>query len=67
MNWQRNGWMTRDGPVKNKDLVQAIRALLSERDARGVPTQFTWVKGHSNDPGNHAADGLAVAGAMQPL
>jgi len=67
MNWQRNGWMTRDGPVKNKDLVQAIRALLSERDARGVPTQFTWVKGHSSDAGNHAADGLAVAGAMLPL
>ena len=67
MNWQKNDWQTRDGAVKNKDLVQAIRALLSEREARGVPIQFTWVKGHANDPGNIAADRLAVSGASKPL
>jgi ribonuclease HI len=63
--WQRNAWVTSQRePVMNKDLVMAIRKLIDERDAKGARTDMEWIKGHSNDPGNEAADKLAVAGAM---
>lgn len=65
-NWEKNGWRTKDGEVKNKDLVKAIRDRLEDREANNAPTQFIWVKGHSKDPGNDAADMLAVAGAKMP-
>lgn len=65
-NWMRNGWRTSTGgDVTNKDLVVAIRALIDKRDGRGVNTKFTWIKGHDNDPGNTAADLLAVAGSRR--
>lgn len=63
-NWVKNGWRTAGGDVKNRDLVEAIRKLIDERDARRVKTEFEWVKGHNSDAGNHAADTLAVRGAM---
>ncbi|KAH6617626.1 ribonuclease H-like domain-containing protein [Chaetomium tenue] len=63
INWERNGWKTRSGPVKNQDLVQLVRDKLEEREAKGGRTQFIWVKGHDTDQGNIAADQLAVAGA----
>jgi ribonuclease HI len=64
-NWCRNSWRTSTGgPVLNKDLVVLIRKLIDERDARGSATNFEWIKGHSEDPGNTAADHLAVAGAF---
>jgi len=63
-SWMKNQWMTsQGGPVINKDLVVAIRALIDQRDAQGSNTSFEWIKGHSNDPSNEAADRLAVAGA----
>ncbi|KAF4633262.1 hypothetical protein G7Y89_g4857 [Cudoniella acicularis] len=66
-NWQRNDWRTSEGgPVLNKDLVVAIRELIVKRDAKGAQTEFTWIKGHANDPGNIAADALAVAGSRMP-
>lgn len=65
--WMKNGWKTTSsGVVVNKDLVVDIRKLIDARDAVGVATDFTWIKGHNNDPGNEAADKLAVAGAMAP-
>jgi len=64
-SWIRNGWKTSTGgPVLNKDLVEGIKALMDMRGANGAATELTWTKGHSNDPGNVAADRLAVAGAM---
>jgi len=64
-NWQKNGWTTSGKePVLNKDLVVDIRKLIDQRDAAGSTTEMTWIKGHDNDPGNEAADKLAVAGAM---
>jgi ribonuclease HI len=64
--WQRNNWTTsQHEPVMNKDLVVAIRALIDERDRKGAKTELEWVRGHSNDPGNEAADRLAVAGAAK--
>ncbi|KXX77023.1 Ribonuclease H [Madurella mycetomatis] len=65
INWERNGWRTRDGPVKNQDLVQAIRTQLEHRESQGGQTQFIWVKGHDTDVGNIAADHLAVEGARK--
>ncbi|KAL1839989.1 hypothetical protein VTJ49DRAFT_952 [Mycothermus thermophilus] len=66
INWERNGWRTQGGPVKNLDLVQGVRKKIEEREAHGAGTQFIWVKGHATDPGNIAADRLAVSGAMKP-
>jgi ribonuclease HI len=66
-SWQKNGWRTStNGEVLNKDLVVDIRKLIDARDAAGVNTEFTWIKGHNNNPGNEAADKLAVAAAMAP-
>lgn len=65
--WLKNGWKTStSGDVVNKDLVVDIRKLIDGRDVAGATTDFTWIKGHDNDPGNEAADKLAVAGAMAP-
>ncbi|KAL1866596.1 hypothetical protein VTK73DRAFT_4652 [Phialemonium thermophilum] len=63
-NWERNGWQSNGGPVKNRDLVEAVRARIDDRDTHGAQTLFTWVKGHALDPGNVAADRLAVQGAL---
>ncbi|PGG98118.1 ribonuclease HI [Blastomyces parvus] len=64
VNWQRNKWMTaQDKPVENKDLIQSILMKIEERTVMNVKTLFEWVKGHSRDPGNEAADRLAVNGA----
>lgn len=65
INWERNGWKTRAGPVKNQDLVQLVRDKLEEREKNGAGTQFIWVKGHDTDQGNIAADRLAVDGARK--
>lgn len=50
--------------MENKDLISDIRERIEEREKLGKGTYFVWVKGHANDPGNVAADKLAVAGAM---
>lgn len=64
-NWQRRNWTTADRkPVVNKDVIVEIREKIEEREALKRSTFFVWVKGHANDPGNTAADKLAVAGAM---
>lgn len=52
-------------PVENRDLVEAILAKIEERESLGVKTLFEWVKGHNRDPGNEAADQLAIDGAMR--
>ncbi|MCL2454714.1 MAG: ribonuclease HI [Micrococcales bacterium] len=56
--WKRNGWKTAARkPVLNQDLWQALDAELPRHDIR-----WTWVKGHSGDPGNERADALANRG-----
>lgn len=62
-NWERNGWKTQGKDVKNRDLIEAIRAKIQDRDDSGTQTMFQWVKGHADDIGNIAADRLAVMGA----
>ncbi|KAF6821317.1 RNAse h domain protein [Colletotrichum sojae] len=72
--WEQNGWKAqltnedrkmniKDKEVKNRDLVEAIRRKISERDTIGTLTDIQWVKGHGKSYGNIAADRLAVAGA----
>ncbi|KAJ2992085.1 hypothetical protein NUW58_g2288 [Xylaria curta] len=64
--WQRNGWKKPNGDdVLNQDLVKRIRVLIDERTNHGFDTLFQWVKGHSANAGNIAADRLAVAGAKR--
>ncbi|KKK12449.1 RNase H domain protein [Aspergillus ochraceoroseus] len=66
VKWRRNSWMTADNkPVENKDLVESILSKIEERNELQVKTLFEWVKGHSSDPGNEAADRLAVNGAQR--
>lgn len=56
--WKRKGWMTAARkPVKNEDLWRELEAALE-----GHEVEWRWVKGHSGDPGNEAADALARAG-----
>lgn len=58
--------MTSDNkPVENRDLVESILGRIEERNELDVKTRFEWVKGHSREPGNEAADRLAVNGARQ--
>ena len=64
-SWERNEWQTSlKKPVMNRDLIQAILIKIRERERLGTKTRFQWVKGHSNDPNNEAADRLAVRGAQ---
>ncbi|WP_321335004.1 ribonuclease HI [Breoghania sp.] len=55
--WRRRGWRTASGqPVKNLDLWQGLEFL-----AAGLSLSFEWVRGHTGNPENEAADALAVA------
>ena len=56
--WKARGWKTADKkPVKNMDLWQRLDEINA-----GHKVQWRWVKGHSGDPGNERADGLANRG-----
>jgi ribonuclease HI len=62
--WEKNNWKSSSGKdVENKDLVEPIIARIRERDMCRARTDFKWIKGHANDPGNVAADLLAVQGS----
>jgi ribonuclease HI len=55
--WKRRGWRTANGsPVANETLWRRLDDLASLRKVRAQ-----WVKGHSGDPGNEAADALATS------
>ncbi|SPO03421.1 related to ribonuclease H1 [Cephalotrichum gorgonifer] len=67
-SWEKKDWKTSTGgDVLNQDLVKAIVARMRAREAVGSETMFKWIKGHSMNPGNEAADRLAVAGAAKPM
>ncbi|OMJ13837.1 Ribonuclease H [Smittium culicis] len=60
--WSSNGWKTADGgEVKNRDLIEDIAALKSERAGN---VKFSYVPAHSSIHGNEKADRLAVRGAQ---
>jgi ribonuclease HI len=57
----RKEWYNAAGkPVENQDLIKPILARMRERESCRAKTKLTWIKGHNNDPGNVAADALAV-------
>lgn len=57
-NWKKNGWKTAaKKPVKNADLWRALDAACERHEIR-----WFWVKGHSGNDGNEAADALANRG-----
>ncbi|MAA73927.1 MAG: ribonuclease HI [Salinisphaeraceae bacterium] len=57
-NWKRNGWKTaQKKAVKNADLWQRLDQANQQHDVT-----WHWVKGHSGDAGNEAADRLANRG-----
>jgi ribonuclease HI len=59
--WKKRGWRTADGkPVKNDDLWRELEAQSLRHQVA-----WRWVKGHSGDPGNERADGLANRGAAE--
>ncbi|MBI1292006.1 ribonuclease HI [bacterium] len=53
--WKRNGWKTKDGPVKNKDLWQQLDQLMGVHKVN-----WTWVKGHADNPLNNRCDELCT-------
>ncbi len=58
--WKRRGWRTADGSaVKNVELWQALVAATESHRI-----DWRWVKGHSGDPDNERADGLANAAIL---
>ena len=57
-NWKKNNWRTAaKKDVKNKELWQKLDKLIAQHQV-----QWRWVKGHSGDAGNEAADLLANKG-----
>jgi ribonuclease HI len=61
--WKARGWKTADKkPVKNVELWQRLDSLNSSH-----AVTWRWVKGHSGDPGNERADGLANRGVASVL
>eukprot|EP00171_Calliarthron_tuberculosum_P012981 IDg12981t1 len=58
--WKTAGGVT---DVKNRDIWEKLDAFKSTYEDMGIPFDLVWVKGHAANPGNEAADRLAVAGA----
>ena len=60
--WQRNGWKSSSKqPVKNTDLWQRLVAAMASHQVK-----WTWVKGHSGDPGNERADDSPAWASRRP-
>lgn len=61
--WIKKDWKKADGqPVANISYWEAVARLVAELEAKGVILSWDWVKGHSADIGNKAADILATKG-----
>lgn len=60
--WRKRGWKnSKKEPVANRDLWEPLIALVEERP----DVSFRWVKGHSGDEMNDAADALATDAARE--
>lgn len=54
--WKRNGWKTAaKDPVKNRDLWEALDALIATHAVR-----WEWTKGHAGHPENERCDRLVA-------
>jgi ribonuclease HI len=62
VGWKKRGWKnSQRQPVANRDLWEPLVDLVLAR----ADITWTWVKGHSGDPGNDLVDRLAVAAASR--
>ncbi len=62
--WKRKGWRKADGkPVMNRELLEELDRLMTERKADGGTVRFEWVRGHAGHPLNEEADRLANGAA----
>lgn len=62
--WKSNGWTTSKGDrVESVNIIKYTLNFLARREAKASSTELCHVKGHSNDPGNTAADMLANTAA----
>jgi len=60
-NWQRNGWLTREGkPVLNEDLWRELVELDGAHEVTWV-----WVRGHAENVHHNRCDELAVLARKQ--
>ncbi|KAM0510958.1 hypothetical protein ACHAPE_010348 [Trichoderma viride] len=67
IGWKKKNWKTASNEdVKNSEIIRPILKKMDERTKAGGNTYFQWVKGHAANPGNIAADRLAVMGANLP-
>lgn len=55
--WEAKGWVKKDGPIANLELIQACYSLAR---SLGDAIQVTHVEGHSGDAGNELVDRLAA-------
>lgn len=63
--WIAHGWKKKEGgAILNAGLIKLIHFMISKRQGQ---VKLSWVKGHSNVPGNKKADKLAVQGIGRDL
>ena len=61
--WAAREWLTVQGKdVKNKDLWEVVILKLDKLHKLKLHISYKWVKGHSGDTGNEAADANATLG-----
>ena len=66
--WERNNFKTSKGdPVKNRDLIRYVQALIDYRGKCGQSIRLHHVRGHVGIAGNEGADALANRGALFPV
>lgn len=59
--WKAAGWKKSTGDeVSNKDLWIEVDKLVGQTKVDQIDIRYRWVKGHSDDPGNDAADANAT-------
>lgn len=60
-DWIFRGWRTSaNKPIKNRDLWIKLLSIVARHDI-----EWTWVKGHTGNPGNERADKLAGMGVPE--